>query len=155
MARAPRLYPLISTLHPMDAHCLFAGRLEEPLRSASPFLFPLAASERIFDLWSNEGEGQSWGIFMTSPLGLEEVRRHVRKFLQVRLPDGSGPVLFRFWDPRVFYPFLLSSEAEHLAALFAKVSSYVVETSNGLERLFLSRGQLQRQPVRWKDLRGT
>jgi hypothetical protein len=153
MARAPRLYPLVSTLHPLDAHCLFAGRIAEPLRSASPFLFPVAASARILDLWSNEGEGQSWGIFMTSPLGLEEVRRHVRKFLQVRLPDGSGPVLFRFWDPRVFHPFLISSPPDHLAALFAKVSSYLVETPAGMQRFYLDGERLRSVAAGWGDIR--
>jgi hypothetical protein len=138
----------------MDAPCLFAGRIPEPLRSASPFLFPVGASSRILDLWSNEGEGQSWGIFLTSPLDLEVVRRHVRKFLQVRLPDGSGPVLFRFWDPRVLYPFLTSSGPDHLAAVFAQISSFVIETPSGLERFYLTGGELRCIPANWTQIRG-
>lgn len=154
MARAPRLYPLVSMLHPLDAPCLFAGKIGEELRQASPFLFPLRAAPRIADLWRNEGAGQSWGIFLTSTLGLEAVRRHVRHFLQVRLPDGTGPVLFRFWDPRVLHPFLGATEPGQLAQFFAKVSSYVVETPNGLERLFFSGGQLHRMPADWSQLSG-
>ena len=152
MARAPRLYSLISTLHPLDAPCLFAGNIGEELRQASPFLFPLRAAPRIADLWREEGAGQSWGIFITSTLGLEAVRRHVRHFLQVRLPDGTGPVLFRFWDPRVLHPFLSASEPDHLQRLFAKVSSYVVETPQGLERFVLAGGQLRSMPADWNQL---
>ncbi len=152
MARAPRLYPLISTLNPVDAPCLFAGRIGEELRQASPFLFPLRVAPRIAALWRHEGEGQSWGIFLTSTHGMEAVRRHLRRFLQVRLPDGTGPVLFRFWDPRVLHPFLAAGEPGQLAQLFEKISSFVVETPAGLERLALANGQLRRMPADWSQL---
>lgn len=153
-ARAPGLYPLIRELHPLDAPCLFAGDIAEEVRRVSPFIFALEAAPKIADLWAREGVGRSWGSFITSPHELDAVRRHIRHFLQVRMPDGMGPVLFRLWDPRVLRPFLETAPPDQIAQLFAKVSSYVVETPQGLERQIAVDGTLRRLPARWGALGG-
>ncbi len=151
-ARAPFLYPLIQQIHPMEAYCLLGAKTPEPLREVGAFLFPAARSAPIMARWKQEGLGRSWGIFLTSPLGFDEVRRHLKRFLQVKLPDGTGPVLFRLWDPRVLHPFLHATEAGQLAQLFARVSSYVVETPAGLERLTFDGQALRAMPARWEEI---
>ncbi|MFS0738570.1 DUF4123 domain-containing protein [Sphingomonas sp. 1P06PA] len=153
-ARSPGLYPLIRELDPLDAPCLFTGDIGEDMRRVSPFIFALAAAPKIADIWGAQGLGRSWGIFLTSPMGLDAVRRHIRHFLQVRLPDGVGPVLFRMWDPRVLHPFLGATPPDQLEQMFAKVSSFVIETEAGLERQIYAGGGLRRMPAQWGALGG-
>jgi hypothetical protein len=59
------------------------------------------------------------------------VRRQLRHFTQAKLPDGSGPVLFRFWDPRVFRVYLPLVEPAEIAPWFQSVDRYLVETEDG------------------------
>jgi len=102
LAAAPALVPLVEHLVRIGAaRCLFEGRLPEMLRRASPYIVDTARAPGLLDRWRTEGAGQPWGVLMETPLPMHAARRHVRRFLQVKLPDGSGPVLCRLWDPRV------------------------------------------------------
>lgn len=148
----PRLYPLLKAIGELDAPCLFAGKIDEQLREVSPHIFAVENGREIVQRWIQQGGHQPWGLFMTSTLGLAEVRRHIRRFLQVRLPDGRGPVLFRIWDPRVLPPFLLASEADHVSQLFARVSSYLIARGPALERLVAANGVVQSQPADWRQV---
>ena len=152
MARAPQLYPMVQTLHPLDAPCLFAGRIAEEVRAASPFLFAFASAPDLMRRWATEGPGQAWGVFLTSAEPLETIRRHVRKFMQVRLPDGTGPVLFRFWDPRVMAPFLQATEPGGLDPFFGPIQSWVIETPQGLQRHLRTAGGLKVVPAGFAEL---
>ena len=78
------------------------------------------------------------------PLG--ELRRHFRRFLVARLPDGMV-AQFRFYDPRVFAPYLASCTPEELAPWFAGVSTYLVENRGAgrFHEFTLRDGQLQDQ----------
>lgn len=148
----PRLYPMLQAIGDFDAPCLFAGKLAEELKEVSPHIFPLERGQEIMQRWMQHGIGQPWGVFLASIGDLAEVRRHVRRFLQVRLPDGEGPVLFRIWDPRVLPVFLKASEADHLQQLFARVTAYLVPQGQQLERLSWAGGALQSAPVAWAQL---
>ncbi|SFS03916.1 DUF4123 domain-containing protein [Sphingomonas jatrophae] len=152
MARAPQLYPMLQTLQAADVPCLFAGKIAEEVRRASPFLFAFDSAPTLIQRWAAEGPGQAWGLFLTSAEPLETVRRHVRKFMQVRLPDGSGPVLFRFWDPRVFAPFLAATEKDQLTPFFGPIQSWVIESPQGLMRHIQTAGGLKVVPANFQEL---
>jgi hypothetical protein len=47
------------------------------------------------------------------------------RFLQVRLPDGSGPVLMRFWDPRVLGVLLDHAEPHQRHAILKDMRFWV------------------------------
>ncbi|HEV2568973.1 DUF4123 domain-containing protein [Sphingomonas sp.] len=148
----PRLYPLLKVMGEPDAQCLFAGDIPEGLREVSPHIFPLERGTEIMRRWVQHGIGQPWGVFLEAPGDLAEVRRHIRRFLQVRLPDGEGPVLFRIWDPRVLPVFLKASEADHLQQLYARCTAYIVPVATQLERLSWSGGAVQATPLTWNQL---
>ena len=137
LARAPQLLPLIDWLSRSGAaQCLFEGKIAEGLRRVSPHIVALARAPQLMDRWMAEGRGQSWGVFIETPLPMHLARRHVRRFLQVKLPDGSGPVLMRVWDPRVLGVLLDRVDGEQAIALFAQPLAYWCEVDGETLRRF-------------------
>lgn len=109
-ARDPRLHALVQDC-PQKA-CLFAGQLEPVLEKVSPWLVALGPDVPLETVWKAHGRGRSWGILVETGLDLASLRRHLRQFLQARLPDGEI-ALFRFYDPRVwraYWPSLTQDE---------------------------------------------
>ena len=147
-SRAPELYEHAARLEPEASSCLFEGRLAEEVRRVSPFLVELAPADPLSRLWRTQGWGQAWGILISSRAGLPAVRRRLRHFTQVRLPDGAGPVLFRFWDPRVFRVYLPTTPPPDMAGWFQEIERYIVETPDGAGsiRYSLRNGALAAEP---------
>lgn len=130
-ARAPEMYEHVARLEPESADCLFEGRLDSRVKQASPFLVELSPSDPLSRTWRGSGWGHSWGILISSSANLPTLRRRLRHFTLARLPDGSGPMLFRFWDPRVFRAYLPTVEPADLPGWFEGVDRYIVETEDG------------------------
>lgn len=145
LARAPDLYEHVARLSPGGAACLFEGRLDEAVVRASPHLVELAPDDPLSRLWRAEGWGEAWGLLLSSAAPLMTVRRRLRHFTQARLPDGTGPVLFRFWDPRVFRVYMPLVEPPDLAAWFTDIDRYIVESEDGAGslRFALAQGALR------------
>jgi hypothetical protein len=61
----------------------------------------------------------------------------------VRLPDGTV-AQFRFYDPRVFVPYMLSCTPEELAPWFGGVSAFLAENreTGGYHEFALDGGRL-------------
>ncbi len=130
-AREPALYEHVARLEPGAAACLFAGRLAPGLKQVSPHLVELAPNDPLAAAWQRQGWGQSWGILIESGESLAFVRRRLRHFTPARLPDGQGPLLFRFWDPRVFRVYLPLVEPPELAPWFEGIERYLCESEDG------------------------
>lgn len=140
-AQDKRLYPLVQQCAVRT--CLLSGNLEPVLAAASPWLVAIDEREQLLEIWQTHGAGRSWGILLESPMGLDQVRKHVRKFLQAMLPDGTI-AMFRFFDPRVFLTYLPGAPPEQQAAWFdGVVTQYAVEGQDGAQHSFRwRRGQL-------------
>jgi hypothetical protein len=123
-ARDKRLYPLVRQ-SPRHV-CLFAGDIPAPLDAASPYLVELTDDTPLKVIWRNEGWGQAWGILVRSSLELKDLRRHLRKFLLVQLPDGNT-VFFRFYDPRVWRIYWPTCGTEEKAKWLAGIEEVVAE----------------------------
>lgn len=132
-AQDERLYGLIAGTPHHD--CLFAGKLDDETRRASPYLVKLDTAPKLLSMWQTEGRGRNWGIQCFSEFILDDVRRHFRHFLQARLPDGSI-ALFRFYDPRIFSAYLPTCDGADLRRWFDAVDEYVTETHEGDELVF-------------------
>jgi len=133
LARAPQLYDDVQRLAPLEARCLFLGegRLHPEVVRHSPHLVELRPEDPLTARWRSQGWGQAWGIWLESHADFTAVWRRLRRFTQAKLPDGSGPVLFRFWDPRVFRTYLPLVEGRDLTSWFAEVEAYLVEADDG------------------------
>lgn len=98
-ARDPLIFALVRQCP--GALCLFDGATDESLLRHAPYLVNLSARSPLQELWVSQGHGKDWGIAMRSHLDMNSLKRHLKKFLVMQLPDGSR-ALFRFYDPRVW-----------------------------------------------------
>jgi Domain of unknown function (DUF4123) len=97
---------------------LYRGSADEMYWAFAPYLFVVDGDLLdwiVADLWT-----EPWGIFAVADKDLEAVRRHFRRFLLVRSPDGEQ-WYFRFYDPRVLKEFLSNGLRGELRALFGSL----------------------------------
>ena len=136
---------LPARLYEMDpTHiCLYRGELSADLVHVAPYLVHLAPGTPFTDWVLTEGWGRHWGIFAQTPLSLTGARKHFRQLLTVTDENGA-PLLFRFYDPRVLPPFLLTCNLGELEALFGEIKYFFAESFDAAElcRFHLAGGQL-------------
>jgi hypothetical protein len=136
-AQDARLYGLLSQSETRT--CLFSGRLSPRFAAAAPWLVRIDDREPLLRIWQAHGRGRHWGILCEAEGGIASLRRHFRRFLQAKLPDGTL-AQFRFYDPRVFLAYMAgAAEAEH-APWFDGVRQFVVEGQGGVEHCLRLRG---------------
>jgi Domain of unknown function (DUF4123)/FHA domain len=105
---------------------LYEGVQGAKLSQVAPYLVRLDRGSLLLGSLLLEGWGKSWGVYLTCASELAEVRRHLRRFLEVQLPDGKQ-VYFRFYDPRVLRVFLPTCTAEETNQFFGPIKNYVCE----------------------------
>lgn len=130
-AMEPSLYEHVQRLQPEQAACLYMGRIDPQILSVSPHLVELNPDDPLSRRWRAEGWGQSWGLLLSARADLAAIRRRLRHFTMARLPNGEGPVLFRFWDPRVFRVYMPLVEPGDLKDWFQGIDLFVAETQDG------------------------
>lgn len=109
----------------LEYSCLFAGDLEPDLANAAPYIVRLAREDALSAQLS-EHTGKSMCLWISSDVGLAELRRHFRQFLTVRDTQGRS-LYFRLYDPRVLPAFLRACDTEELRLLFGPVRAYLAE----------------------------
>ena len=125
-AQDPRLLSLVQKC--ANHACLISGELHPDL---APALMPV---------WKRDGAGRNWGIALLSPLDLQHVKLHLKKFLNAKLPDGTI-ALFRFYDPRVMRTYFSAATPEETAPWFRGIERFSVESAQaGLFHDFHLRG---------------
>jgi len=128
-AQDPRLAGLVKSA--AEHASLFKGDIDPDVLIASPWLVRLAEGEQVLPTWQAHGRGLNWGIMILSSLPFEQLRRHCRRFLQAKLPDGML-AMFRFYDPRVFRTYMAAATPEERQPWFAEgVLRYAVEREDG------------------------
>lgn len=116
--------------------CLYRGALPPDVAACAPYLVELVAGspfrQWVFDaVWGN-----NCGIFAVAGAGLIEMRKHFRKFLMVKDPDGRS-VYFRYYDPRVLRVYLPTCNEEEANYIYGPIQNYFMEddTGDGLLRI--------------------
>ncbi len=106
--------------------CLYRGELPPDLVYVAPYLVHLYPGTPVTDWLLSECWAKHWGIFAQSPLSITGMRKHFRMLLTV--DDASGnPMLFRYYDPRVLLPFLMTCNRDELEIIFGDVFYYFAE----------------------------
>jgi len=105
---------------------LYEGVEGAKLSQVAPYLVKLGKDSLLLSSLLLEGWGNSWGVYLTCASEFQEVRRHLRHFLEVQLPDGKQ-VYFRFYDPRVLRVFLPTCTADEVNQFFGPIKQYLME----------------------------
>lgn len=95
------LMPMLAELDP-PAACLYAPPVQPDLVEIAPYL--VQVTDEVQE-WLNT-KNTPWGIYITTDEDLKSIRKHLRKYLYVLLPDSDKPVFFRFYDPRNIWDFI-------------------------------------------------
>ena len=92
--------------------CLYSEPLQPELVGLTPYLLEVTPEVEKWLQWNTS----PWGIYLTTKATMRVFRQHLRKYLQVLLPNETKPVIFRFYDPRNIWDFLsvLSDWEKHL-----------------------------------------
>ena len=112
--------------HKAECQSLYEGLEGAKLAQVAPYLVRLAPDSPLLEALVKEGWGHSWGVYLTCASEFHEIRRHLRHFLQVKLPDGEQ-VYFRFYDPRVMRVFLPTCIAAEANQFFGPIKRYMME----------------------------
>jgi Domain of unknown function (DUF4123)/FHA domain len=105
---------------------LYEGVEGAKLAQFAPYLVRLGPDSLLLGSLLLEGWGNNWGVYLTCAGAFPEVRRHLRRFLEVQLPDGKQ-VYFRFYDPRVLRVFLPTCNPEETGEFFGPIEQYLME----------------------------
>ena len=132
-AQDERLFPLVQQC--VGRACLLSGALAPAVAAAAPYLVAVDEAEPLIGEWRESGAGRNWGMLCESALSLEGMRKHLRRFLQVMLPDGTI-AQFRFYDPRVLTVYLPTAPADQLSQWFDGVTQFAVEGLEGRQHSF-------------------
>lgn len=124
-ARDPNVLEL---LRPSGAEhqSLYEGFKGELLADFAPYLVRLAANSPFLETLAREGWGRAWGVYLTAGAPFADVRRHLRRFLMVKV-EGGREVYFRYYDPRVLRVFLPTCTPEEARDFFGPIESYLME----------------------------
>jgi hypothetical protein len=94
----------------------------------APYLVRITQPKLLATLL-HKGWGDSWGIYLTCAADFTAMRKHLRHFLSVRLPDGRQ-AFFRFYDPRVLRVFLPACQEAEAQQFFGPVTAYLLEDAD-------------------------
>ncbi|MBM7066854.1 DUF4123 domain-containing protein [Actibacterium sp. 188UL27-1] len=120
-ARDPKIYPMLQGEKQVQS--LFGGRIDPHMQDVVPYILRLDPASPFRRALEEYGWVNHWGITCYAPAKMVNVRRELRKNMQARLPD-SQVALFRFYDPRVWVPFITSSSGAELNPWFDLIESY-------------------------------
>jgi hypothetical protein len=130
-ARDPQIHALVST-GDLAWRSLYSGQLPAALLAVAPHLVELRPNADLTRILLISGWGRAWGIWLVSSAPLDDVRRHLRRFLKVSDERGRQ-LLFRYYDPIVLTAFLPTCTASELAELFGPIDAFLVESATTRE----------------------
>ena len=117
----------------LESYCLMEGELPADVIYQAPYLVRLLPGHKFTDWLLEDFIGKNKGIFAHSRATLIEMRRHFTSLVKVHDETGR-PLIFRYYDPRVFRKFIPTCRPEELEVFFGDVARFFVEQEeNGSE----------------------
>jgi hypothetical protein len=109
--------------------CLFECARNDELALFAPWIVRLPRWSDFLEELVADGWGNSWGVYLTCDRPLPEVRKHLRRFLEVKLPDGRQ-VCFRYYDPRVLRTYLPTCTPMEVTSFLGPITRYFAESAD-------------------------
>lgn len=141
-ASIPNLPNLLFEMGPRHS-CLYRGELSDEMIHVAPYMVLLERDSDFCNWLFSECWGKHWGVFAQSPLSPGGMRRHLRSILTVD-DDAGNPMLFRYYDPRVIVPFLVTCSIDELNLIFGEIKYFFAESFDKSEicRMHVANGAL-------------
>lgn len=111
-------------------HCLIKGELAPDVVHLAPYVALMIPGSDFADWAIDTGLGGNKGVFVQTRFSIREMRKHFQGLMTVCDEEGN-PLLFRFYDPRVFRKFLPTCDPEQVEAFFGNVDKFFVEDETG------------------------
>lgn len=139
-ARDPRVLEILRGSKE-EYRSLYEGEQGDELADFAPYLVRLPPESPLLETLVEEGWGESWGVYLTCAKPFDEVRKHFRHFLLVKLEGQEEDVYFRFYDPRVLRAYLPTCDHFDVKEFYGPVAGFLMEASHPLWLLKFSAGR--------------
>lgn len=118
-------------LHEMKALniCLYRGELAPDIVYVAPYLVHLIPGTDFTNWLLAECWGKHWGIFAQTRLSITGMRKHFRSLL-IAYDETGKPLLFRYYDPRVFLTYLPTCTNQEAETFFGTINYYFAEAAD-------------------------
>ena len=128
---------------------LYDGLSGIDIQRFAPYLVQLQPESRLTNILTEEGWGQSWGVYLYSPDDFTAIWLHFQQWIFATLPNRRK-VFFRFYDPRVLRVFLPTCNEQELELFFGPVKRFVLESDSPDQSVEFT---LQDKQLRTKEYR--
>ncbi len=106
-------------------YCLLRGELTPDMVHVAPYVALMIPNDE-FSNWVIENcFAGNKGIFVQTRFSIKEMRKHFRALVTV-YDELGNPMLFRFYDPRVFRKFLPTCDADQVKTFFGNVDRFLL-----------------------------
>ena len=113
---------------------LYEGKMAESLAKSAPYLFEVEAGGK-FEQWIKTLDSVERRVtWLQSSATLDELRKHLRRFLRMKKEDGSM-IYCRFYDPLVLHTLLPNLTEEQRKEFFKEINYIYMEDKKIEERV--------------------
>jgi hypothetical protein len=133
----------------LEWRCLYEeDAIAGELKQVAPYVIRLQPWSRYTQWLFSSGWGKSWGILCAAPIGLVELRRHLRRFLLVK-DEGGRQLYFRYYDPRVLRLYLPTCNPAETETVFGPITRFWSESEDArsLVELVPTAGGVRRSDI--------
>ena len=130
LAAAPALAPHVMGRLSQEAQTLFAPNMHVNILRVGPWLARLERVPELEAAIDALPPDTPWGYVLETSIDIVSLRRALRRYNYVRVPNQPKPVLFRYWDPRVMKTFISVATREQRDVLFEFINR--IEGPGGL-----------------------
>lgn len=128
LAAAVPLRLPVSKLTPPEGEPLLGRKEFADSLAVAPWVVDLDRCPAIAKTWRDQGRYKGWGYTFTSQNSLRPLVQHFKKFNLIQLEGKSEPVFFRYFDPKIFLPFMRDvANDEQYAAISKSIEEFFVE----------------------------
>ena len=126
----------------LEHACLFSGNAARDYGASAPWLVRLVPDHALTRslTGTRDGDPLGWkagpGLMIRSPLSLEGLRRHLRRFTMVGDETGRKRLYFRFYDPRVFRTLIAGAPAATRVRFACGIRQIICPDLNGQVLVF-------------------